>query len=362
MRLSGEAPRITKGLGQYESDYYAILGVPINASDRRLRRGYIQAAKALHPDRFITIPDRIETANWLFSKLVSPASAVLNKPSERKEYQALLRLRMKTLLKDPNDSLWPQHELAEKLRKSFNLDDDYYEAVVQLAETQYENLDEAITRTEAISQVNLAYLLLTEGYKPPAPAAAPSSTVSFGSTAARPASPSPRPATPPPPPAAPKATAVPPAPEAAPRPEAGPRPKAAPSPKPTPPPEPAPVADVSPPGMKRFEQAMNMMERRQYKDAVKFFGFAIREDPENAQFYLQRGIAHQMQRNATLARIDFQKAVELEPGNEDAKRRLKSVSASGKKAASGSASSSSSKASKDDSKKGGLFGRLFNNR
>ncbi|MEO1131913.1 MAG: DnaJ domain-containing protein [Cyanobacteria bacterium J06639_1] len=345
MKPFGELPRITKGLGQYESDYYAILGVPINASDRRLRRGYIQAAKALHPDRFITIPDKIDEANWLFSKLVSPASAVLNKPSERKEYQALLRLRMKTLLKDPEDALWPQHELAEKLRKSIKLDDDYYEVVVQLAENQYVDLEQAIARTEIISQINLAYLLLSEGYKPPVLATSAPSSLSFGSTASRSATAPPQPSAPPPPPKPVSAS---------------PAPKAASSPPP-PPPEPEPAPDVPPPGMKRFEQAMDMMQRRLYKDAVKFFGFAIREDPQNPQFYIQRGIAHQMQRNATLARIDFQKALELDPGNADAKGRLKSVSAKPKTSANSQSTSSSGKgAKKADSQQKGLFGRLFN--
>lgn len=363
MKPSGEPPRIETGLGQYETDYYAILGVPITATDRKLRRGYIQAAKSLHPDRFIGAPDKIEVANWLFSKLVSPASAVLNKPSERKEYQALLRLRMKTLLKDPKDSLWPQHELTEKLRKSIKLDDDYYEVISKLAETQYEDLDNSLERTEIISQINLAYLLLTEGFEPPAPASK-SAGVSFG--AARPA---PRATSTPPPPTAPSTpAATPTTPSPADRPAASASPAASKPPaqvrKPPPvaaPPAEEPPVETAPPGMKRFEQAMNMMERRQYKEAAKFFGFAIREDPQNALFYVQRGIAYQMQRNAALAKLDFQKALELDSRNDEAKSRLKSLSGKPKSQASGKAAAPAAKKGKDDGKqKGGLFGRLFN--
>ncbi|MEM9153543.1 MAG: DnaJ domain-containing protein [Cyanobacteria bacterium P01_F01_bin.33] len=377
MKPSGEAPRVTKGLGQYESDYYAVLGIPIMATDRKLRRGYIQAAKALHPDRFIGSPEKIELASWFFSKLVSPASAVLNKPSERKEYQALLRLRMKTLLKEPDESLWPQHELTEKLRKSIALDDDYYEVVTQLAETQYEDLELALERTEVISQINLAYLLLTEGYKPPVsnskpatpssgavrpatqptPATAPPPRESAGSKSATPSS-APPPAASRPNPVAPPSPSQTPSPAAS-RPTTPPQTAGSRTSPPARPPEPEPNVEVSPPGMKRFEQAMNMMERRQFKDAAKFFSFAISEDPQNAQFYVQRGIAYQMQRNAALAKLDFQKALELNPSESEARRRLKSLSGPPKASTSGRSAAPATKKGKDDGKQKGLFGRIF---
>ncbi|MFS8865507.1 J domain-containing protein, partial [Synechococcus sp. H55.9] len=72
MGSNSDVPRLSRGLARYETDHFAILGVPLTADSKGIRRGYLQAAKALHPDRFVGDPEGAERANVLFAKLVSP--------------------------------------------------------------------------------------------------------------------------------------------------------------------------------------------------------------------------------------------------------------------------------------------------
>lgn len=101
MGSNSNVPRLNRGLARYETDHFAILGVPLTADSKGIRRGYLQAAKALHPDRFVGDPEGAERANILFAKLVNPANEVLTKERERGEYETVLKMRIKRLLETP---------------------------------------------------------------------------------------------------------------------------------------------------------------------------------------------------------------------------------------------------------------------
>ncbi|MFS8893016.1 J domain-containing protein, partial [Synechococcus sp. O70.1] len=171
MGANADVPRIDRGLARYETDHFAILGVPLTADPKRIRRGYLQAAKALHPDRFVGDPEGAERANVLFAKLVNPANEVLTKERERSEYEALLKLRIQRLLESPPADLWPTGEAVKGLAESPNWEEEYVQRVEKLAKEQYSSLATLLEKTEQLSELNLAYLLLKAGYKAsPAPA------------------------------------------------------------------------------------------------------------------------------------------------------------------------------------------------
>ncbi|MEN9278710.1 MAG: tetratricopeptide repeat protein, partial [Thermostichus sp. DG_1_5_bins_95] len=94
--------------------------------------------------------------------------------------------------------------------------------------------------------------------------------------------------------------------------QSAPTPVAAPS-VPTAPPQP-PTSKLSP-AETRFLQALDMIERKQYRDAVQYLNFAIGAEPNVARYYLHRGIAHLKQGNTGMARADFVQVTRLDPGN-----------------------------------------------
>lgn len=292
MGANSDVPRLTRGLAKYETDYYAILGVPITADAKEIRRGYLKAAKSLHPDRFIGDPAAAERANLLFARLVSPANEVLSKDRERGEYEAILKMRIKRLLESPPADLWPQGEAVKGLAESANWQEEYVKRVQELAAELYSSMDGILSKGEQLSELNLAYLLLKADYKGiPASSRTTSSPSTLGGIPARTTISTPTPSA--------RVTGT---------------PAAAPPPSvPTAPPEP-PAPKLSP-GETRFIQALDMIERKQYRDAIQYLNYAISVEPNVARYYLHRGIAHLKQGNTGMARADFLQATRLEPNN-----------------------------------------------
>ncbi|WP_017325777.1 J domain-containing protein [Synechococcus sp. PCC 7336] len=334
-------PTIEEGLAQYEPDYYAVLGVPVTADSRLIRKGYILVAKQLHPDRYIDRPNLRPTANWLFSKLISPASEVLNRERERVEYREVLRLRVKRLLKLPPAEIWPKSYLADSLLYADDLETVYHDTILKLAEHQYRDLDKALVCSGELSKINLAYLLLEGGYK----VAVPSTPLGTLPPNAKP-SPAPISSVP----AAPRAN----------RPAA----QASPTPPPSAPTDASPAPNSEPaapaPGQTRYLQAQQMLESGHYKEAIQYFKFAIAAAPQNPDYYLGRGTAYLKLKNTMRARQDFQKVLSLKPDNAKAKKyldELASTNGNGKKTASATNRTSNQSARPQPK---GMFGRIFN--
>ena len=359
MTSSVDTPIIDAGLAKYEPDYYATLGVPLNADNRLIRKGYLKTAKQLHPDRFIGEPEKRTIANWLFSKLISPASEVLNREKDRIEYREVLRLRTKRLLALPPDQVWPESHFVDTLLQATDLDTTYSDTILNLAAHQYKDLNKVGVCTEELSKINLAYLLLSSGYKVTTPAQpkVQSKPTYFSNRPRKDLQPiartpiseqSPRPPqtaasstpTAPPPGSAQQATTPPPA-------------------------TPAPEVEQTPPenpGEKRYQQAKQMMLRKLYKEALQFLNIAIGAEPNNAQYYYERGLAFLKLSNAPRARQDFQRVLNLDPDHAQAAQKLKSM---GQKTSSASpeparvAAASTKNAPKEKVERKGMFGRLF---
>jgi len=169
MGRSPESFRIGKGLGQYTTnDYFAALGVPLTADGTQIRQRYTTLAKMLHPD---VCRQDAEQACQYFAKLVSPAYAAIGPAKLRGEYQTLMGLIGKQLLKK-NQPITATFPITQRYIAMPTLP-NYERAVQGLAESQYTFLDRVMTVCEQLSELNLFYVLLAEGYVPVEPVTAP---------------------------------------------------------------------------------------------------------------------------------------------------------------------------------------------
>ncbi|MFS8824500.1 J domain-containing protein, partial [Synechococcus sp. R6-6] len=189
--------------------------------------------------------------------------------------------------------LWPSGEAVKGLAEHPHWQEEYVRRVEKLAKEQYSSMETLLEKTEQLSELNLAYLLLKAGYQG---SLAPASRTT---TATGIPTPSPSRTTVggipvPPPTSSPVA------------------PPTRPPVQPVPTPPPAPKLS---PAETRFIQALDMIERKQYRDAVQYLNFAISAEPNVARYYLHRGIAHLKQGNTGMAKADFMQASRLEPAN-----------------------------------------------
>lgn len=156
--------RIERGIGQYDfNDYYAVLGLPLTAPASHVRKRYLTIAKCLHPDVHGRTPEDKLIATQYLSKLVNPAYDVLSQERERTEYYAILKLLGKRLMKR-NQKFEPQSEVAKQLLLSAQAT-NYEQNIQEIAKIQYQNLTEALEHIGLLSELNLVYILLQEGYR-----------------------------------------------------------------------------------------------------------------------------------------------------------------------------------------------------
>jgi len=150
-----------QGLAKFDYvDHHAILGVPIDGKVGDIRKRYLKIARSLHPDSCMEGDKQL--ASQLLSKLVNPAYEKLTQDKERTEYEVLLRLLGQRLLQQKN-GVELKSELAQQLFRADDPDNFYKNSVQDLAEKQYQVLDQAIELIGELSELNLAYLVVKAG-------------------------------------------------------------------------------------------------------------------------------------------------------------------------------------------------------
>jgi curved DNA-binding protein CbpA len=156
--------KIEQGLFNLDfTDYHAILGVPVDADMKDIRKGYLKIARRLHPDSCAQDEesDRQQAAEFL-SKMVNPAYEKLSQERNYSEYCVLLRIKGQQALKQQETVLLIS-EPARKLAAASDLDSFYRITLRNLAEKQYEHLSQTLDLTGQISEMNLIYLMRKEG-------------------------------------------------------------------------------------------------------------------------------------------------------------------------------------------------------
>ena len=315
-RINVMSFEMTKGLFKFDFiDQHAILGVPLDAEFNDIRKRYMKIARRLHSDTcpFENPADK-EWANQFLSKVINPAYNKFSKESDRKEYNLLIAAISKRVAKEqpkmPIDS-----EAAKQLASAKDLQEAYKTAVNQLADKQYESVNQALDVINQISELNMIYLLRKEPLK----------TKSGGGVL--PTQPPAKPATP-----ATKATTT------------AAKPAAATSaPQSSPPKSQDSLVEQS------CRRAQGFMDSKNYAKATLELREAQKREPKNSKCHAMLAMCYFQQGKATMAKLEMQKALASNPEEPmalDVKKKLEQQA-------------SGAKGKKGGDKPGGFLGNLL---
>lgn len=304
---------ITKGLFKFDfTDQHAILGVPLDAEFNDIRKRYMKIARRLHSDTCpFEDPADKEWANQFLSKVVNPAYNKFSKDSDRKEYNLLVTAISKRVVKE-QPKMQVESEAAKQLASAKDWQEAYKTAVNKLADKQYESVAQALDAIGQISELNMVYLLRKErmgvggGVIPPQP------------------NPTPKPPTPVIPPTV-----------------AG---------------KPDTTTVVAPPPRKPLDldslvnqscrRAQGFMDSKNYAKAILELREAQKREPKNSKCHAMLAMCYFLQGQATMAKLEMQKALASNPEEPialEVKKKLEQPAAS----------------KKGDDKPGGFFASLF---
>ena len=156
--------QIERGLFKYDFiDYHAILCVRVDADASEIRKRYLNIARRLHPDSCAKAGDEEKRlASELLSKLVNPAYEHLHQDKNHAEHNAVLIQIAKRLAQD-SASVELTTDNARQLASTPNYDSAYKNAISQVAKIQYNSLAQAVEAISQISELNLVYLMRSAG-------------------------------------------------------------------------------------------------------------------------------------------------------------------------------------------------------
>jgi curved DNA-binding protein CbpA len=311
-------------------DYHAILGAPVDVDIKEIRKRYLSIARRLHPDSCVTENevDRQRAAEYL-SKMVNPAYEKLSQEKNYMEHCVLLRLKGQQALKQ-QETVVLTSDSARQLAATSDLDSVYRLAVQALMKNQYKQLGQTLEITGQISELNLVYLMRKESrgesvgtQRKPAPAASPAEGIPPAGSAG----------------AAAKLAAAGRAPQMPPTREA-----------------------LIAANLRRSE---GFEAKQNYPRAIQELREAITLEPTSSECHTRLGLIYLKTNQNTMAKIHFNRALELNPQDKvalEGKSRLEAtngtqpvpVAAKGKPP--DPKAKPAAKGGKPDSGSGGLFG------
>jgi len=303
---------MTKGLFKLDfTDQHAILGVPLDAEFNDIRKRYMKIARRLHSDTcpFEDEADK-EWANQFLSKVVNPAYNKFSKESDRQEYNLLIAAISKRVAKE-QPKMQVESEAAKQLASAKDWQEAYKTAVNQLADKQYESVDQALDVINQISELNMIYLLrkerMTGGVQPTQPPAKPATPATKATTtAAKPAA----------------ATSA---------------------PQSSPPKSQDSLVEQS------CRRAQGFMDSKNYAKATLELREAQKREPKNSKCHAMLAMCYFQQGKATMAKLEMQKALASNPEEPvalDVKKKLEQQA-------------SGAKGKKGGDKPGGFLGNLL---
>jgi curved DNA-binding protein CbpA len=149
------------GLFKYDvKDYYAILGVPIDANAKDIRLRYLKIAYQLHPDTNQgETEEEKQRASAILSKLVNPAYENLYKDKLRKECELILSEIGRRLATDSYEVTFSSESAKKLLEEEKNTNKVYHELIEKLAPEQYQDLNKLHLKIALMSELNMVYLM-----------------------------------------------------------------------------------------------------------------------------------------------------------------------------------------------------------
>jgi curved DNA-binding protein CbpA len=273
--------QVDKGLFAADfMDYYAILGIPLDIDPKEIRKAYLKIARRLHPDSNVLTNDADrELASQLLSKLVNPAWEGLAQEKNRNEYNLLLKMKGQSAAANQSKSIH-LNSIAQQLLTAPNPDFFYRSALNDLAAKQFIQLEQTLVMTGRLSELNLAYIIRKQSAGENT-IASTRPIYTIGATFSE------KP------------------------------PTAAQSPVPDPATE-APLVRESL-AEPYFRRAEGYYKKADYIRAIRELRDGLAIDPSHAPSHSMIGMAYFNQRQPTMAKIHFNKALELNPDDEQAK-------------------------------------------
>src|ERR687885_2294566 len=332
--------QIERGLFKFDfNDHHAVLGVPVDADVKEVRKRYLKIARKLHPDSCKAASDsEKKLANQLLSNLVNPAYEQLSQGSNRDYLVSLGHMGRRLAAEGAKIPL--ASESAKQLFRSggANLDNAYKTVVNKLATTQYDSLDQVLDKIAEISELNMVYLMLSKGeiQKPTGRPGGATGSPGVRPTDAQPASQGPK--------KDPNA--------------------------PTPPGMPGrPTSPLPDSGLTRSAEYVRRAEgyiaKNNFAAAVLELREALKLDPNNSRCHSLLAASYLKQNQATMAKVHINKALQLNPKDELALKGKKHLETLAQKASGGTQKPApGSDQGKQPDKSGkpggnGLFGGFF---
>ncbi|PSR15622.1 molecular chaperone DnaJ [filamentous cyanobacterium CCP3] len=148
-----------QGLFQSDfDDHHAVLGVPISADAKAVRKRYLAIARKLHPDSLSgASAAEAQRASEILSKLVNPAYETLSQEKLSTEHGLILKLKGQTLRRTGTAPAVTS-TAAQDLLKAPHIDAAYRQAVNALAAEQFDQLEAISEVIGVLSELNLVYL------------------------------------------------------------------------------------------------------------------------------------------------------------------------------------------------------------
>jgi curved DNA-binding protein CbpA len=305
--------QIQRGLFSSEFvDHYALLGMPITSEPKDIRKGYLKIARLLHPDSAALASSQDKQfAEQVLSKLINPAWECLAQERAKTEYDLLLKLKGRAAAADPK-STEGLSSVAQSLLAKNDVELEYRALVQALTATQFTKLSNCEEITAQLSELNLIYLIKSEA-RSTSSGVYPRATAT---TTEEPIAPTSQPST---------------------------NPYAA-------------RQSLAEPYFNRAELAF---KRQNYPQAVLELRDALKLEPDNSRFHSLLGRVYLEQKQGTMARIHFDKALSLNASDPIAlagKQTLQKMTA---KATSSGTAKTKGAAGDKDNKSPGMFGGLF---
>ncbi|MBD1807572.1 DnaJ domain-containing protein [Microcoleus sp. FACHB-SPT15] len=268
---------IDRGLFKLDfTDHHAVLGIPVNADEKEVRKRYLKIARRLHPDscKAGTEAEK-KLANQLLSKLVNPAYEQLSQTS-RDYIVSLGHMGRRLAVEKEKGKIPVASEAAKQLgRAGASLDFAYKSAVQNIASKQYESLDQVSDKIAEISELNLVYLML-KGSK--------GESIKQEGKAGTTTNPEPVRSKPP-----------------------------------SPPPKPEPQLDSTASRVPEYiRRAEGYMVKNNFASAVLELREALKLDQTNSNGHSLLGIAYLKQNQMAMAKVHLNKALQLNPKEERA--------------------------------------------
>jgi len=251
------------------TDHHAILGVPVDSEIKDIRKRYLKIARRLHPDSCASETETgRQRASEVLSKLVNPAWEKLSQEKDRADYMILLKLKGQMALRQQTTP--EMGNLAKQLSTADNPEHFYTTSLKNLAEKQYDHLDQTLEITAQISELNLVYLMRKESKGETLSDS--KKTIYTGSNSANSS-------------------------------QATGRTFAAPPP---PPPQES-IAD------QYYRRAEVLVKKNQFSQAILELRDALKMEPKSGRCYSLMGMIYLKQNQATMARIQFDQALKFDP-------------------------------------------------